>query len=478
MKTLCAMLSAALPAVLLAVSTGMTAKDYVFTRPAIPSNIVGQVTGDAGDYGARRSEDFAWLFEAAAERRLTMTSEPAYVERSGTWPLSVTNELADSYERYFYITGATTNGQTNVVWYIGFTGGTQPEHADHATVAPRSFNGTIDMRTGGVTFLDPDAELSDDIRAAVDGSKYTNVVSGTRRVLVATNHQEIITTEWTGGTDVYTNTIPFVATNDVPFTETNIVEIGYHDLISKSTCPYYTNTLVGAIEDSVDPGIGSSMLIVTNMFAHIRNAHRCIRTALVTNRVSGTTRYYQDNDGDTYDSGPLHYEGDPHYSCSISRNEYDDGYYIVTKGEVYTSAGTVHAQSDINHDLCMTGGINRVRSAKAWLCCTLTSYESVDGPDGYQVYNDYTIANVAIPCGSATVLQGPGTGGCVVFSFSAPDMNDAARTASDLVQARFYDYSSDAPNVGSGGGSLHLSLLCDYVILVCELNPRTVLPGW
>lgn len=47
----------------------MSAEDYVFTAPQLPSSIVGRVMGPKGDYRQMRSEDVAYLYEAFEERR-------------------------------------------------------------------------------------------------------------------------------------------------------------------------------------------------------------------------------------------------------------------------------------------------------------------------------------------------------------------------------------------------------------------------
>ncbi len=82
-----------------------SAEDYRFSRPNLPSNIVGQVIGDPPAYHVMRSEDVAWLREAYAERVALMgyayniawnglPQIETYEPRFGKWPLSWTNRFA------------------------------------------------------------------------------------------------------------------------------------------------------------------------------------------------------------------------------------------------------------------------------------------------------------------------------------------------------------------------------------------------
>jgi len=106
-----------------------SADDYYFSRPNLPSNIVGTVMGDPPAYHIPRSEDVAWLREAWAERVALAGGSPfgnswtgvladvvVQVPEFGKWPMSETNRFA-KWTTGTFVVGS--NVVTNIV--VGYS---------------------------------------------------------------------------------------------------------------------------------------------------------------------------------------------------------------------------------------------------------------------------------------------------------------------------------------------------------------------
>lgn len=278
-------------------SVPQTAADqYVFSRPNLPSNIVGVVMGDPPAYSIPRSEDVAWLREAYAERATlagdggwtglqeVVTLEP----RFGSWPLSASNQ----FERWVTATSLQADGSvaTNIiVGYIAATNRGNGVDTARISSVDLGYNLPIDLlaNTDGLAtgFLETDDS------AYISGAKawllpppdvtLTNIASETVWVPSWTNCTNVVTMAMTNGTvSVFTNVwTVFAPTSVVVYVtnETAAVDEGVGALFTNFVVHGHARSYPGPLRGEL------ATAQITNHYAFLKDCRRLAREAYVTN---------------------------------------------------------------------------------------------------------------------------------------------------------------------------------------------------
>ncbi len=183
-----------------------SADKYYFTVPAHPAGIKGKVLGDPPAYHMMRSEDIAWINEAAAERRALITGalpgQKRYlVPEFGRWPLSATNGFRSWTTAVFYENDAM---KTNIVVRYAYktndlSGSLLKIEKGDAVKTDRG--GTIPSKRisfyqGLEYIMLTGLGISDPTESLIANSKVYDVIEG--GLPSVTNIETVTVTNWTG----------------------------------------------------------------------------------------------------------------------------------------------------------------------------------------------------------------------------------------------------------------------------------------
>lgn len=300
-----------------------SAEDYFFSRPNLPSNIVGRVIGDPPAYHVMRSEDVAWLREAYAERAAIMggfaytwnglPQITTYAMHEGKWPLSYTNRFA----KWTTATEPSQGGglATNII--VGYSIVTNlGVGADSAQIKKVTIwgedEGLMNTNNYELGYLTPDDRAYvENARAWLrDGADWgrteiTNVSDVTRLVPAWSNRTTEITMTMTNGTtSVFTNSWRVFAPTSVTERVTNIVGRG-HGIVSL----IFTNRVIEGYNRIQPPPLRGpyDSRAITNHYAFLRGLTRLARPPgyLTNSWLSVYEEYY---DQATYTESEYNFE--------------------------------------------------------------------------------------------------------------------------------------------------------------------------
>jgi hypothetical protein len=405
---------------------------YYFSRPNLPSNIIGVVVGSPLEYSAMRSEDIAWLNEAIAEREALkerswtgLRQSVSLVPTFGNWPLSDSNRFA-RWTAALVITNGTA--ATNIIcgynYVTNFGSG-----ADTAEIVAFRLveGGGLSNPHGDVDgYIDPNDDLlvsSARVVRPTDGAVtniWTEQAAATN--VLWTNAMSIVRMQMTNGTEsVWTNSWQAVVTNVTDVAVTNVRARSYFDYVfASNSVPGYGAML---------PGGGwfrgpYRAAAATNFYAWLEGMTRLAGDASCTN-VMRLDRYEWSNAADprvvtnAASAHPIRFA----YSSSHSEIKSSSGTTTWLDGaETYPEppSGLFSFATPWYTNAVFAGGINRVSGAQIFAIATLEHVDSAStyDPDGEsQQYSATTNETVVIPLGPGILVE-RGAHGLVEFELS------------------------------------------------------------
>lgn len=476
-----------------AASVPQTSADtYYFSRPNLPSNIVGRVMGDPPAYHVMRSEDVAWLREAYAERAALAGDywpdewdglprigvDSARIGEVSLWPdaglLANTNRLELGYL------------STNDAEYVS---------------AARAWRSD-----------DPDWR----------GSSWTSVTVRTRLVPAWSNRTSIITMPMTNGTtSVWTNAWSVFAPTGATVCETNVVTRG-----TSLVCCIFTNRVVegyGKLPPSPLRGPYDSAAL-TNHYAFLRGLRRLARTPTPAPGagIPKAWRYYWDS---TDDWDQSHYNSDiattndgdtvsmPYVDVSGSRMEKKEYHYDYGSGtwEVgttvdrgfsgYRAVGIMSYRLPApRHAAIPDGTTHCVGRARLYALVEASYYEAADARTNGFDYTEHYVSSFStniswtcvVPVGDVSVGIDAGTnlcftadfGGVLESAWAATDAPNGLPAGDEFPALRYIcpapAYDAGTGETGAAWTQAHrdYEARVQYLLLLIDFAPRTTLPGW
>lgn len=404
---------------------------YYFSRPNVPSNIVGQVMGSPAAYSVPRSEDVAWLYEAACERRAlksgywNMASNTVYVPQFGSWPLSESNRFVrwtaalvvhDGVAATNIVVGWTTNA-------VRGTGVDSPNLSLPWYLVGANLNDALASVPG-----DDDGYLATDDGALAGAAQafdvtggwleFTNVWTEAVWTNAYTNAESVITMPGTNGTlSAWTNRWQAAATVTFGRAATNVTGISDVAMcFAGGVAAAYTNRLQLPPRSSsvlIDPGsIPIAAWTVTNQYSWMDGMRRIGKGANALTPVSATNY--------TWNAGGIHggssssgtkYE----WSAFSALYAYKDGEGVHTTPDdsgseqaPYPDVQSLLFALPVATNVTRAGGAERLSRVRLWAVLEIEASETSwafgvgDFVDYYQT-NEYYVASV--PLGEAQIAE-------------------------------------------------------------------------
>lgn len=515
------------------------ANKYLFSRPNLPSNIVGKVMGVPPAYHVMRSEDVAWIHEAYAERAALagdywpdewdgLPRIETYAPTFGKWPLSERNRFAC----YTTATAPAQNGglATNII--VGYT------------VVTNLGTGVDSARIGEVVLWPDDALLSNtnhleygylttDSNAYItaarawrpddpdwNSTRWTNVTEETRLVPAWSNCTSIVAMPMTNGTtSVWTNSWIAFAPTSVTVCVTNFADRGQ----SLICCIFTNRVLHGYGKTQPGPLRGPyDSAALTNHYAFLRGLRRLARTPTPTSGIPKVWRYYWNSEDDWDQS---RYNSDitstndsdtasmPYVDVSGGRMEkreyhydYDNGTWgIGTTDDVgfdgYRAVGSMTFRLAAPRLAAIPDGTTHsVGGARLFALVTASYEESAKAvTNGFDYTERYVHSfstnftwTCVVPVGNVAVSVDSGTNLCFTADFdgvleSAWNATDAPHglPAGDEFPALTYAcpdpaYDADTWETSAASTESHRNYKAKVtsLLLLLDFAPRASLPGW
>lgn len=420
-----------LAAILLAAAVPQTSAElYFFSRPNVPSNIVGQVMGSPAAYSVPRSEDVAWLYEAACERRAlksgswNMASNTVYVPHFGSWALAESNRFVRWTAARVVHDGAAT---TNIV--VGWTtnrvlgSGVDTAHLSFPwAVVGANLNDALASPTGDDSgyLVTDDAALANAAQAfdLTHGyPAFTNVWTETASTNAFTNAISVITMPYTNnaGRTSWTNRWQVAATVPYQHPVTNITGISWVGMcFNGGVAQAYTNRLSVLGSDAEDlEGVPIAAWTVTNQYAWMDGMRRVGKTISGTlTPVTATNVSWSASGSGSGSSaaGTTGYEWDAY--SAVYANKDSDGIHTTPSGGGSERAPAPDVQTllftlPLSTNVTRAGGVERLSRVQLWARAEIeageTSYSFGNGGDfeGYYQTNTHHVASV--PLGDAQI---------------------------------------------------------------------------
>lgn len=472
--------------------------DYFFSRPNLQSNIVGEIMGSPPSYHVMRSEDVAWLYEAARERAALklggwygLASNATLRAEFGRWSLSDSNRFERWTSALVVSNGIPT---TNIV--VGYV----------AVTNLGSGIDTAEIRD----FQFPDLELSNP--------------SGDPGGYLAADDSLLISSPTVGDlngsvTSVWTTTA--AATNTYWTNAISVIEMP----MTNGSVSVYTNTYNAMV---------SGVAQVTNVSVRYRNNIDLLFAGGVaagyTNRIpdsgwwrgtyraGAVTNYY------TWLSGMTRLAGYASYTNILRRDKYvfmaDDSPYVVTNGGDRLSEFYYTSQTEVTKDIYQThtfeygyemypepgsvilsfysrwttncifaGGHNRFLAAKLFASVGISRFDDAyslagDGETA-QSYTFSTNCTVVVPVGTLSLNETGAYHRDALFerNVNLRSVYESALAAAGLsvpVRGQYPNLRFPVPDPGRYGSSSSASTETECFMnfyIVVDFEPWTKMPG-
>ena len=506
-----------------------SAEKYYFSRPNLPSNIVGVVMGDPPAYNLPRSEDVAWLREAWCERAAMVAGGggwnglPEYeteVPVFGKWPLAETNR----FRHWTTATELLSDGvlATNIIvgYALATNNGYGVDTAHIVAVDPSVGIASLELLANtnniGGGFLTPtNSVYVDEATAWWMGDPawrgtVTNIADELRWFPAWTNATNTVSMAMTNGTvSVWTNVWQVFAPTSATFNVTNIQEkqLGGPGLLFKDRLFHgYNRPLPRGLLGILDTAA------FTNQYDFLRGLHRIIGETAATNSMLATG--YTEWDGGESWSGVTNNTAAYPYiniSASINRSATFTNYWTTGENpqlvwgrkDTETCRNLTYKSYDgyqiyfVDHPkkaLIPDGrDMSSIRAAKLYGTATVYySYSAGASPD--KDYDTNMTWQAVLPMGAASLA----TDGTNIFfgvemthsvladAWSAAQPPVASLPSNpkwlpDLKWSLPTPSHGDTPNditPTSTSAYARLQVFLDSLYLLLDLAPRTSLPDW
>lgn len=418
-----------LAAILLAAAVPQTsAESYFFSRPNAPSNIVGQIMGSPAAYSVPRSEDVAWLYEAACERQAlksgswNMANNTVYVPQFGSWPLSESNRFVQ-WTAALVVTNGTAATNIVVGWTTNDVRGTGVDSPNLSLpwyLVGANLNDALASVPGdGDGYLATDDGALAGAAQAFDVTRgslaFTNVWTEATWTNAYTNAESVITMPGTNGTQtVWTNRWQAAATVTFGRAATNVTALSDVAMcFAGGVAAAYTNRLLYPPAFPQNPGpFPIAAWTVTNQYSWMDGMRRIGKAANALTPVSATNYTWDANGihGGSSSSGTK-YE----WSAFSALYAYKDGEGVHTTPDDHGSEQAPYPDVQsllfalpVATNVTRAGGAERLSRVRLWAVLDIDAGETswaFGVGDFYSHYqtNEYYVASV--PLGEAQIAE-------------------------------------------------------------------------
>lgn len=511
-----------------------SAEDYFFSRPNLPSNILGTVMGDPPAYHVPRSEDVAWLREAWAERVALAGGSPfgnswtgvladvvVEVPEFGRWPMSETNRFT-KWTTDTFLEGE--NVVTNVVagYSVVTNKGGGVDTPTIRGVNPWSgleahlVANTNDAANGYLS-LSNGLYLSAAVARKLETVTYTNIFDRTVWFDAWTNGTNFVSMSMTNGTtSVFTNAWRVYAPTSAVQRITNVTMAAYLGIPA-----IFKDGAVHGLGRPLPPPLGGILATagITNHYASLRLASRLAKETSATNKVFDTAyggydttsgdvtvrtnrllaalRVYRDCSQGAHDAYYPVWGEDQDETDPPARWEHESGGSGRQVFEAGSGASQTFRIKMSGFAAAPDGQRLSIRSARAFAEVSLSFEESSNAWNGHGVDNEYDtniVRQAMVPLGSVTPSLD--VNGELSFTLNVSlGVLQSAWDASDipvglpmsntyLPPLRFscppggHGAMAGSQWAGNTGTRMVFEAEMGDVFVLLDLAPRASLPGW